>query len=463
MKDRQILVVDDEPKMRRVLEIMLQKMGHKVFAAGNGLEALEVFAANAIDLVITDLRMPEMDGIELLAQLRARDSDVPVMVITAHGTIETAVTAMKHGACDYILRPFDIDALELAVGRALNGAEVARQNAFLREEIGRGWDAFVGTSQPMRDVYGLIQRVGPSKASVLIVGETGTGKELAARAVHNASPRREQLFVPINCAAIPAEILESELFGYEKGAFTGAVKDRVGKFELADGGTIFLDELTEMPMALQAKLLRVLQENSIERLGGNRVIKLDIRVIAATNRDPRAAIAAGKLREDLYYRVNVVSIALPPLRQRLDDIPGLVEHFIVKHGAVAGTRLGATALAALQSYAWPGNVRELENMVERALILSGGGVLEAGHFLLEPRLGEIPAAPAQASLPATAGEAPTGGVPLTQAVEALEASLIDDALARADGNKAKAAALLDISERTLWYKLKKYRPEQEGE
>jgi len=464
MKDRQILVVDDEPKMRRVLEIMLQKMGHKVFGAGNGLEALEVFAAQAIDLVITDLRMPEMDGIELLAQLRAQESDVPVMVITAHGTIETAVTAMKHGACDYILRPFDIDALELAVGRALNGAEVARQNAFLREEIGRGWDAFVGTSQPMQDVYGLIQRVGPSKASVLIVGETGTGKELAARAVHNASPRREQLFVPINCAAIPADILESELFGYEKGAFTGAVKDRVGKFELADGGTIFLDELTEMPMALQAKLLRVLQENSIERLGGNRVIKLDIRVIAATNRDPRAVIAAGKLREDLYYRVNVVSIELPPLRQRVADIAGLVEHFIVKHGAVAGTRLGAGALAALQAYAWPGNVRELENMVERALILSGGGVLEAGHFLLEPRYGESrPAKQELVAAPSPAADSARGAQPLNQAVEELEASLIDDALAQAEGNKAKAAALLDISERTLWYKLKKYRPEHEGE
>jgi two-component system response regulator AtoC len=459
MKDRQILVVDDEPKMRRVLEIMLQKMGHKVFVAGNGREALEVFAAQAIDLVITDLRMPEMDGIELLAQLRAQESDVPVMVITAHGTIETAVTAMKHGACDYILRPFDIDVLELAVGRALNGAEVARQNAFLRAEIGRGWDAFIGTSQPMQDVYGLIQRVGPSRASVLIVGETGTGKELAARALHNASPRRAQLFVPINCAAIPADILESELFGYEKGAFTGAVKDRVGKFELADGGTIFLDELTEMPMALQAKLLRVLQENSIERLGGNRVIKLDIRVIAATNRDPRAAIAAGKLREDLYYRVNVVSIELPPLRQRSDDIPGLVEHFIFKHGHAADqTRLGASALAALQAYSWPGNVRELENMVERALILSGGGLLETGHFLLESQLAaeRAPVAfkPAATAKPAQA---------LSQAVEELEASLIDEALAQAEGNKAKAAALLDISERTLWYKLKKYRPEQDGE
>ncbi|MBW8363682.1 MAG: sigma-54 dependent transcriptional regulator, partial [Rhizobium sp.] len=345
MKGRQILVVDDEPKMRRVLEIMLQKMGHRVLAAGNGIEALALFQANSVDLVITDLRMPEMDGIELLAALRAQASDVPVMVITAHGTIETAVAAMKHGACDYILRPFDIDVVELAVERVLNGAAVAQQNAFLRQEIERGWDAFVGTSEPMRAVYELIQRVGPSKASVLITGETGTGKELAARALHHASPRRDKLFVPINCAAIPADILESELFGYEKGAFTGAVKERVGKFELADGGTIFLDELTEMPLPLQAKLLRVLQENTIERLGGNRVIELDLRVIAATNRDPLESVREGTLREDLYYRVNVFSIELPPLRARTEDIAGLVEHFIVKHGhSTAQTRLAPQAL-----------------------------------------------------------------------------------------------------------------------
>jgi two-component system response regulator AtoC len=456
MKDRQILVVDDEPKMRRVLEIMLQKMGHRVLVAGNGVEALAIFRAQAVDLIITDLRMPEMDGIELLAQLRAQESDVPVMVITAHGTIETAVSAMKHGACDYLLRPFDIDVVEHAVERVLNDAEVARQNAFLRQEINRGWDAFIGTSEPMKAVYELIQRVGPSKASVLITGETGTGKELAARAVHNASPRRDKLFVPINCAAIPADILESELFGYEKGAFTGAVKERVGKFELADGGTIFLDELTEMPMALQAKLLRVLQENTIERLGGNRVIKLDIRVIAATNRDPLESVRDGKFREDLYYRVNVFSIELPPLRDRVEDIAGLVEHLIAKHGySTATTRLTPMALDRLHGYAWPGNVRELENMVERALILSGGGLLDAQHFLIEPRTADV--SPKTSAPPTEGAKSPPA---LNQAVEDLEARLIDEALAQAEGNKAKAAALLDISERTLWYKLKKYRPDQ---
>ncbi len=456
MKDRQILVVDDEPKMRRVLEIMLQKMGHRVLAAENGREAMAIFQANTVDLVITDLRMPEMNGIELLTSLRAQESDAPVIVITAHGTIETAVKAMKHGACDYILRPFDIGVLELAVERALNNADVARQNTFLKQEINRGWDAFIGTSQPMLDVYELIQRVGPSKASVLITGETGTGKELAARAIHNASPRRDKLFVPINCAAIPAEMLESELFGYEKGAFTGAIKERVGKFELAHGGTIFLDELTEMPLALQAKLLRVLQENTVERLGGNRVIHLDIRVIAATNRDPLDGVHDGKLREDLYYRVNVFSIELPPLRKRVEDIAGLVEHFIGKHGhPAADTRLTVKALECLQDYSWPGNVRELENMVERALILSGGGLLDETHFMLQPRPADSKPKPS-ASPTEDLKTAPA----LNQAVEDLEARMIDDALTQAEGNKAKAAALLDISERTLWYKLKKYRPDQ---
>ncbi len=456
MKGKQILVVDDELKMRRVLDIMLQKMGHRVLSAGNGREALAIFGANTIDLVIADLRMPEMDGIELLASIRAQESEVPVIVITAHGTIETAVTAMKHGACDYILRPFDIEVLELAVERALNTAEQARHKAFLRQEIDRGWDAFIGTSEPMQAVYDLIRRVGPSKTSVLITGETGTGKELAARAVHNASPRRDKLFVPINCAAIPVDILESELFGYERGAFTGALKDRIGKFELADGGTIFLDELTEMPPALQPKLLRALQESTIERLGSNRTISLDIRLIVATNRDPIEAIRAGKLREDLYYRVNVVAIHLPPLRKRVADIAGLVEHFVAKHAASStSARLTATALERLENYAWPGNVRELENMVERALILSGGGPLDERYFLLDsPSAGDAPERSTSATQAAQV-------MPLNQAVDDLEARLIESALAQAHDNKARAAALLDISERTLWYKLKKLRPDLE--
>ncbi len=453
MTSRKILVVDDEPKMRRVLEIMLQKLGHQVYCAGDGREALEVFQDNAIDLIIADLRMPEMDGIELLSNLRARKFDVPVLVVTAHGTVETAVAAMKYGASDYIVRPFDMDALVLAIERALAGAQLARQNAFLRSEIDRGWHSFVGTSKPMQAVYELIRRVGPSKTAVFLTGETGTGKELAARAVHNASERSAKLFVPINCAAIPGDLLESELFGHEKGAFTGASKERVGKFELADGGTLFLDEVTEMPLPLQAKLLRVLQESAIERLGSNRVVSLDLRLIAASNRDPKEAVREGKLREDVYYRLNVFSIQLPPLREHSEDIAGLVDHFIAKHGhALRNTRLSAAALTRLTQYGWPGNVRELENMVERALILSGGGLLDQQHFSLDSPAHNVPSN--QQGLPEEAAH-----VRLNEAVGELEARLIEAALIKAGGSKARAAALLDISERALWYKIRKRRSE----
>jgi two-component system response regulator AtoC len=450
MKSSTILVVDDEPKMCRVLEIMLGKMGHEVHTAGNGIEALSVLEDHAVDLLLTDLKMPQMDGIALLRRLRQAQSDIPVIVMTAHGTIETAVAAMKNGASDYILRPFDIEVLELAVEKALHRASEARQAAYLREELSRGWDAFIGRSPAMQAVYELIQRGAPSKASILITGETGTGKELAARAIHKASPRHDQLFVPINCAAIPADILESELFGYEKGAFTGAHRDRVGKFELADGGTVFLDELTEMPIGLQAKLLRVLQESQIERLGSNRVIDLDIRVIAATNRDPLQAIREGKLREDLYYRINVLQLKLPPLRERTSDIEGLVRHFMGKFGH-GQADLSPDALAALEAYPWPGNVRELENMVERALIVSGGGPLRPAHFSLHATEALEPINPS--------GPRPVSVEPLNQAVERLEAQLIQAALQQAGGNKAKAAALLDISERTLWYKMKRAHKE----
>ncbi len=455
MKRKRILIVDDESKMRRVLEIMLQKMGYRVLNAGDGAEALDRFQEDAVDLVIADLRMPGMDGIELLIKLRERGSDVPVIVITAHGTIDSAVAAMKHGASDYILRPFDIEALELAIRRALDGVAVARQNAFMREEIEKEYGAFVGNSQPMQSVYQLIRQVGPSKASVFITGETGTGKELVARAIHQASPRCDALFVPINCAAIPADMLESELFGYVRGAFTGALKDRMGKFELADGGTVFLDELTEMPVALQAKLLRVLQESRIERLGSNRPIDPDIRVIAATNRDPAGAIDDGKLREDLYYRISVVTVEVPALRDHPEDIPGLIEHFIHKHaGRRIELELDEDAFARLAAYAWPGNVRELENMVERALILCGDGPLQERHLIFQPARGDTSSARG-----VDAGGTATP-VPLNQAVDELEAKLIESALTQAGGNKAKAAALLEISERTLWYKIKKLRAEQ---
>lgn len=449
LHQRYVLVVDDEPNMRRVLEIMLRNAGHVVYGAANGREALVQLAAHPVDLVLTDMRMPELDGMGLLRALREEGNQVPVIVITAHGTVQSAVEAMRYGASDYILRPFDLEALELAIERTLGEAALQRQNRFMREEINRGWDEFVGTSAPMREVYGLIQQVAPTKASVMIAGETGTGKELAARAIHNASPRRDKLFVPINCAAIPAEMLEAELFGYDKGAFTGALKDRIGKFELANEGTVFLDELTEMPMALQTKLLRFLQDNMIERLGSNRRQELDLRIIAATNRRPLDAVREGTLREDLYYRLNVFPVALPPLRQRKEDIAALARHFARKFGYRGGHEdlLDDAVLQALQDYDWPGNVRELQNVMERALVLSGGAAPRASHFSL------------QASVPvAGSASAELEVGPLGPAVEQFEARLIELALREAGGSKPRAAAALDISERTLWYKLKKLWP-----
>ncbi len=445
MNQQRVMVVDDETKMQRVLEIMLKRMGHEVACASTGEEALQHLQTTPADLVISDMRMPGMGGIGLLQALREQGFEVPVIIMTAHGSIESAVEAMKLGASDYIVRPFDVEALELTINRILDTGKIRRQNDFLRHEVEKGWGEFVGHSAPMQHVYDLIRQVAPGKTTVLITGETGTGKELVARAVHRASPRADALFVPINCAAIPADILESELFGYEKGAFTGAVKTRIGKFEMAEGGTLFLDELTEMPMALQAKLLRVLQENVIERLGSNRSIPIDIRIIAATNRDPRQAIADGRLREDLYYRVNVFNIALPSLRERREDIPALAASFLSGHATTG--HLSADALAALQRYDWPGNVRELQNVIERAAVLSQGTPIEASHLPQEMQ-GIATPQPA-ASQPAFQSWE------LGPAVDALEASMIVAALKESGDNKSKAARLLDISERSLWYKLKK--------
>jgi two-component system response regulator AtoC len=453
MKGARVLVVDDEPNARRMLEILLGKLGCEVLAAGDGKAALALAAEHEVDLVITDLNMPELDGLGLLTALRSQGNPVPVIVVTAYGTVESAVAAMKQGAFDYLIRPLDLDQVELVARRALDRQRIVRENVFLRDEMDKGWEEFVGQGEAIAKVYELIRRVAPSRANVLLVGETGTGKELAARAIHRVSGR-SGLFVPINCAAIPAEILESELFGHVRGAFTGAHKDKPGKFELADGGTLFLDEITEMSPALQAKLLRVLQESTIDRVGGHRPLQVDLRIVAATNRDPKEAVKEGRLREDVYFRLNVFGLRLPPLRERPEDIPLLARHFLAKYGAQlghGGCSLSEAALEALKAYAWPGNVRELENMMERAAVLSRAGVVEVGHLPLDLTRPE-PAAAAPASLPAAGDE----DLDLERRVAELEQRLIRKALAEAGDNKARAARLLNISERTLWYKLKKY-------
>ena len=450
---KRMLLVDDEPKMRRVLDIMLRSMGHESEQAGDGLEALAAIEAGNFDLVLTDLRMPRMDGLEFLRELRQRGEDVPVIVLTAYGTIESAVEAMKLGASDYIIRPFEIAAVEMAVTRALAVSVLHRENRFLRDEISKGWNEFIGGSDKMQALYRLVELAAPTRSNIFIVGETGTGKELVARAIHRASGR-SGLFVPINCAAIPGELLESELFGHEKGAFTGAARSRVGKFELASGGTIFLDEITEMPLALQSKLLRVLQEGAIERVGGDRPASVDMRVVAATNMDPQRAVDEGKLRHDLYFRLNVLRIDVPPLRDRRDDIPILAEHFLRKYASELGyvaARLSRPVLERLESYAWPGNVRELENLMERAAVVSAGAAVGLEHLPenLTPEHRDSGVTENSEPLKAQAG-------PLKAQVEALETELIKAALAQSGDNKSAAARLLDISERALWYKIKRY-------
>lgn len=441
---KKILAVDDEPSMRRLLEISLRQAGYQPVLAANGREALEVLRTNGADLVVSDLHMPGMGGIQLLEAMRAESIETPVIIVTAQGEISSAVAAMKLGAVDYILRPFDLETLELAISRALSITRLRLENIFLREQSAD--ETLVGESAAMQTLKAMLAQVAPEKATVLITGETGTGKEVVAQALHKQSPRKKALFVAVNCAAIPAEMLESELFGHERGAFTGAVKERVGKFELADGGTLFLDEITEMPIALQAKLLRAIQESQIERLGGNRTISVDIRLVAATNRDPQQAIKDGKLREDLYYRLNVFRLDLPPLRERKQDIPALASYFLRN----SQKKLSASALESFMQYDWPGNVRELENVIERASILCHEDEISNTHLSLDVLQKSADNSPdlnvhSQTSLS------------IPQAVAAVEKNLILNALNETNGNKSKAARLLEISERSLWYKLEQYQ------
>lgn len=445
-----ILAVDDEPSMLRLLEISLRQAGYQPLTAKDGREALDLIRTRSVDCVVTDLHMPRMDGLQLLKEIRQTDAELPVIIVTAQGEVKSAIEAMKSGASDYILRPFDLEELELSIKRALSFSRLVVENQFLREDKSVDDTGLIGNSPVMQQLQQSIRQVAPEKATVLVAGETGTGKELVARAIHTGSPRANALFVAVNCAAIPNEMLESELFGHEKGAFTGAIKERVGKFELADGGTLFLDEVTEMPMQLQAKLLRALQENVIERVGGNHPIPVDIRVVAATNRNPRDAIKDGKLREDLYYRLNVFRIDLPALKERKTDIEALAKHFLAKRRV----DISDEAVNALMQYDWPGNVRELENVLERAAIISGNQMITSKHLPAEmsERNGQASVATEVMSNAIVANT-----LSLPHAVEALERRLISEALLATQGNKSRAAKLLEISERSLWYKLSQYQ------
>jgi two-component system, NtrC family, response regulator AtoC len=441
-----ILAVDDEPHMRRLLEISLRQAGYRALSAGNGREALELIQQQQIDLVVSDLHMPGMSGLQLLEAIRKQYERLPYIMVTAQGEIKTAVEAMKLGASDYILRPFELETLEIAIQKALAVNRIQLENAFLKETSQPAVTGLIGNSVPMQSLKKMIQQVAPERATVFIVGETGTGKELVAKALHDASPRKSELFVAVNCAAIPVDILESELFGHEKGAFTGAVKERVGKFELANGGTLFLDEITEMPIQLQSKLLRVLQENIVEKLGGNRQIALDVRVVAATNRDPLQAVKEGKLREDVYYRLNVIQLQVPPLRERGEDVGLLADYFLHKRQG----KLSESARLCLQQYRWPGNVRELENILERAAILAGSQTIQPQHLPADI------AQPMAAATEASSAASDSNDLSIPHATEIIERRLILQALDHCQGNKTKAAKLLEISERSLWNKLNQY-------
>ena len=448
-----VLVVDDEPKLCDLLASALSQNGIVVFTAGNGLHALKVLECEDIDLVISDWRMPGMDGPQLLAEIKSRFPQLPVIVMTAYSTVKNAVQSMRNGAFDYIAKPFDIDELDITVNKALQFRDILKDNQRMRAELDehRQIDSLIGDSPSFRRVLHAIDSVRESNATILLTGESGTGKEMVARAIHTHGNRADKPFVAVNCAAIPEGLLESEMFGHRKGAFTGAVADRVGRFQQADKGTLFLDEIGEMPLALQAKILRALQERVIEPVGDPRERKVDVRVIAATNKNLLDAVANKEFREDLYYRLNVFPIPLPALRERVEDIAPLARHFAHTLGAAAGKRFSgfsAQALQAMARYSWPGNIRELQNCVERATIVASGAVIEeedlpAYLFASSPTGGGTLIA--EGSVPAD----------LEAALAEVEKTYILAALAQSNGVQAAAAQLIGISERSFWYRLKK--------
>lgn len=446
-----LLVVEDKGAMQQMLEATLKSEGFEVDIVGNGKEAIEKVHKRRYDLVLTDLKLPGADGIEVLSKVKEIDPEMSVIVMTAYGTVETAVEAMKIGAFDFITKPFDTDRLSLLIKRALENRRLVAENILLKEELANnyGLTEIIGKSERIKEATSLVQKVSPSDTTVLLLGESGTGKELFARAIHFLSPRKDGSFVAINCAAIPRELLENELFGSEKGAFTSSHARKMGKFEIAAGGTIFLDEIGDMEVSLQAKLLRVLQEKKFERLGGTKTTDVNVRVIAASNMDLKEAIKKRLFREDLFYRLSVFPITVPPLRDRREDIQALAEHFIHKFCKEMNKklkRLSRDSLALMEKYHWPGNVRELENTIERAIILCEGKTITPDQMAIR-----LPSS-AEIRLREGAGLKEVAAFAQAEA----EKSLIKRVLIQTGGNKKKSAEILKIDYTTLFEKLKKH-------
>ncbi len=448
-----ILVVDDEQSMRDFLAIMLKKEGHEVVTAENGADALKAVQAEIFDLVITDVKMAGINGIDVLKTIKELSPDTVVIMITAFATAESAVEAMKLGAYDYIIKPFKVDELKIIIHNSLEKHHLRKENILLKREIRSkaGFENFIGKSEPMQKIFSLIRQVADTPSTVLIMGESGTGKELAAKAIHYSSARKDGPFVTVNCGALPETLLESELFGHMKGAFTGAVSNKQGLFEAANGGTVFLDEISATTPALQIKLLRVLQERTFMRVGGTTEIKVDVRVIAASNKDLLQETAKGAFREDLYYRLNVLPIHLPPLRDRKDDIPLLADHFLAKASAGrALKKLAPETLKLLMRYRWPGNVRELENTIERLAILESGDTIRVEHLTDSLRT----VLPSAELIPA---ELPDEGIDLETLLENAEKTFLRKALEKTGGIQTEAAKLLRLSFRSFRHRLQKYK------
>ncbi|HYV64699.1 MAG TPA: sigma-54 dependent transcriptional regulator [Myxococcales bacterium] len=450
-----LLLVDDEPANLDSLERIFAREGYRTLRSENAAAALELLRGEPVDVVLTDLMMPGLSGQELLKAVRAIAPEAEVVLMTAYGTVEAAVAAMKDGAYDFLTKPLKRHAVLKSVAQALEKRRLLQENKQLRARLAGGASPIVGQSPPLRATLDVIRQAAPSSATVLLLGESGTGKELFARALHEHSGRAQGPFVPINCAAIPETILESELFGYERGAFTGATQRKEGRIERAQGGTLFLDEVGELSGAVQVKLLRFLQEGEIERLGGAAAIKVDCRVVAATNRDLAAQVKEGRFREDLFYRLNVIQVVLPPLRDRVEDVPLLADHFVARYAAKNGKPVRAltpAALEALEGYSWPGNVRELENAIERAVVLSQGSELDVDALpdavQNAARAGPRPAVPA-------ALEGRTLTIPLGTPMEEIELRVIRETLRHTKGDKNLAAQLLGIAARTIYRKLPK--------